>query len=646
MRFVRAISFISKVLLWAVVIALFGLQAGSIVLAQDNAPAASESFKTEATSTYDVDSAGTTVVEHQFKITNLKPTTYLKQYQIKLQFPNLSAITATDQGQPLEPAVTKDGVVTAITLNFGDDVIGEGKSRTFTIGYATQDLSVGSGNVLELRIPPLQGAADTQHQVVVSVPSKYALPVRSNPQPESHDVGLERLQLRYNSFAKDGISALFGTSQTYRLATRYSLKNPSTSQGYTQIALPPDTSFQRMEYRSLEPKPDSMKADADGNWIATYTLPANSAVPVELTSDVTVTLEADPIVPVPQPLPEHVAEKPYWEVANPVLTTFTNTADMKTVYQKVIDTLHYDTKRVEQGDITQRYGAVEALASPTAAVCQEYSDVLISAWRNINIPARRLNGYAFSQNEQTRPLSFRGTVLHAWVDYYDPEQNLWKQVDPTWQDTTGGVDYFHEFDLNHVVLSIYGLSSNEPAPAGSYTESPEEASLQVSVIEPTEPSPPQFSGKLIPKKLFGIEIPGSYKLTLTNESGRAWYDTQLSFDTQSEAAISASTKPLTFLPFEEESQWIEVTSDWQQSWQKVPIEITLLPAGQTEPYVVTLEKATSAPATVIQVANLDPSTPLGILAVLSIFTAGSLLVFRRKRKTPVRWKSQELKKTT
>ena len=43
--------------------------------------------------------------------------------------------------------------------------------------------------------------------------------------------------------------------------------------------------------------------------------------------------------------------------------------------------------------------------------------------------------------------------------------NTGKPVDPTWGDTTGGVDYYNFFDLNHIVFAYNGKSSEQPPPA-------------------------------------------------------------------------------------------------------------------------------------------------------------------------------------
>jgi len=65
-------------------------------------------------------------------------------------------------------------------------------------------------------------------------------------------------------------------------------------------------------------------------------------------------------------------------------------------------------------------------------------------------------------------LSLVSDVLHSWPEYYDVGQKLWIPIDPTWANTTGGVNYFDKLDYNHIALSIHGQASTYPYPAGFY----------------------------------------------------------------------------------------------------------------------------------------------------------------------------------
>jgi cell division protein FtsB len=42
------------------------------------------------------------------------------------------------------------------------------------------------------------------------------------------------------------------------------------------------------------------------------------------------------------------------------------------------------------------------------------------------------------------------------------EEGRWKSVDPTWESTSGGVDYFSQSLINHLAVAKRGTSSSEP----------------------------------------------------------------------------------------------------------------------------------------------------------------------------------------
>ncbi|MCX6793657.1 MAG: transglutaminase-like domain-containing protein [Candidatus Gottesmanbacteria bacterium] len=138
----------------------------------------------------------------------------------------------------------------------------------------------------------------------------------------------------------------------------------------------------------------------------------------------------------------------------------------RAIYTYVSQTLGYDYTRVSQTPI--RKGAILTLGTPKDSICMEFTDLFIAIARAAGIPAREAVGYAYTTNSRLRPLSLVADVLHAWPEYYDSELKLWVPVDPTWANTTGGVNYFDKMDFNHIVFAIYGTASDYPYPAGFY----------------------------------------------------------------------------------------------------------------------------------------------------------------------------------
>src|SRR6185369_7078379 len=92
--------------------------------------------------------------------------------------------------------------------------------------------------------------------------------------------------------------------------------------------------------------------------------------------------------------------------------------------------------------------------------------------RAAGIPAREINGYAYTENPQLQPLSLVADVLHSWPEYYDRDKGVWIPIDPTWGSTTGGVDFFNKLDLRHFTFVIHGKDSNKPYAPGSYKLGP------------------------------------------------------------------------------------------------------------------------------------------------------------------------------
>jgi hypothetical protein len=164
---------------------------------------------------------------------------------------------------------------------------------------------------------------------------------------------------------------------------------------------------------------------------------------------------------------KYLKPQKYWEVDNPrILELAQELKTPKAIYNFVVQNLSYDYKKVDS-EVT-RLGAVKALQNQNQVICMEFTDLFIAISRAAGIPTRELNGYAYTVNEKLRPRSLAADLLHSWPEYWEEEKQAWIPVDPTWENTTSGVDYFSKLDFNHFVFVIKGQDSEFPYPAGSY----------------------------------------------------------------------------------------------------------------------------------------------------------------------------------
>jgi len=345
---------------------------------------------------------------------------------------------------------------------------------------------------------------------------------------------------------------------------------------------------------------------------------------------VVLTLEQNQMVPVIQPQDFHIQAQPFWDINHHTIQQLAQEYNTpKTIYDFVTNNLIY--KNVESLDQLKRQGAIQALSNPEDAACQEFSDLFITLARANNIPTRLITGYAYTENSRLRPLSLVEDILHAWPEFWNEDSGNWQPVDPTWGNTTGGVDYFNQFDLNHVVLAINGQSSNLPYPAGSYkNEQQTEKTLEVSFGTRFPNQAPELIGKITPQRSNFSILPGFYNVNIENPTGAAWYN--ISFDLSSENSqvrVFGATDIPALLPYQSVTISIFVYN-MNNAWPEKDQLAINIKVNEQEVFVDHVE-IENAPQFVQYVAH--PYTLIGLVAgsILLALGAGSLLVFRRKR---------------
>ncbi|OGY07275.1 MAG: hypothetical protein A3D24_03100 [Candidatus Blackburnbacteria bacterium RIFCSPHIGHO2_02_FULL_39_13] len=528
------------------------------------APAHAEGeFRTNYQTAYTIDANGNAAVSQQITLTNNFSKIYANSYVLTLEGKQPEQISATQNGNTIPIDVQQEDVKTKITLNFSEALVGKGKSRTFEIGYQVKQVATQNGSVWELTIPKL-AAAETvdNYALVVSVPKAFGNPAYISPQPKSKTASENNQNF---VFAKDdltraGVVAAFGDFQVYDFNLVYHLQNPYQQHGETEVALPPDTAFQRVYYKEINPMPESIRIDEDGNWIAKYKLDPKQSLDVNVNLSAQVFSEPQQLFPNENSSTKdfYLSDSKYWQVNDPEIQELARSLKTpRNIYNFAVNYLKYDYSRVR--DDVARLGAKNALARPNEAICTEYTDLFVALARAAGIPAREVNGYAYTNNPQIQPLSLVADILHAWPEYWDPDLKAWKPVDPTWENTTGGIDFFDKFDLAHVAFAIHGKSPDFPLPAGSYKSpnSPQkDVSVQFGQLPATRKSTLKIestsSALILPFK------PSQLHLKLTNSGPVALYDIPVVLETINAQIINDVPKSIKFLaPYSSDS--IDIT---------------------------------------------------------------------------------------
>ena len=485
-------------------------------------------FSTDYNISYNINSSGSTHARFDITLTNNLSNIYASQFSLSIGSTKLSNINVHQGTGQLEPEINVGNKTTNINIPFKDKALGKDKTQEFTLEFDTSDFAHKLGSVWEISIPKLQKTDNLKsYNLTLSVPNIFGSPATLTPNPSSKVRSGTSTIYRFNpeDLFQKGISATFGTSQHFDFNLQYHLNNPNVYQVKTEIALPPDTAFQTVLYQTINPKPESIDLDQDGNWLATYLLSPKQNITVSATGSAQINLEPNLYFPgfVLENPDDYLEPQQYWEVDHPEIQKLANELENpQAIYQYVVDNLIYDYGRLSES--TTRFGAANTLDNQDSAICMEFADLFVALTRAAGIPSRVVNGYAYTTNSSLRPLSLKKDILHAWPEYYDQEKLLWVPVDPTWGNTTGGVDFFNSTDLNHFSFTLLGLDSQYPVPAGAYKNAGQDTKdVHVDFGKPLTPKDSsKISFKLPDSSIAGVNLTG--QILLENTGNTALYN--------------------------------------------------------------------------------------------------------------------------
>lgn len=469
-----------KLLFFYLILSIF-IYFPSIVHASD--------FKTDYQVEYDLSQSNdslNSLVNFKIKITNLKSDVYVDKFAIS--FPtsfSINNLKASDDNGYINPTVTSDGQKTKVALEFSNPAIGKDTSNNFFLSFNQSNLFKNNGDIWEVVLPVIENSQDETYQVTVDLPDSTNKKI-SIAKPKPDQVTGNKIVWR-NPQTKT-IYAVFGDKQIYQAALTYHLKNDQIYPIYTEVAFPPETAHQKIFIQSINPAPESVRRDEDGNYLGKYFLkPLETKIiayqsAIEIYASPRQESEAVVRTAIEQQKNYLLTAKQYWQISQ--VDPLKNISTPAGVYNFVTNTLQYDYNKVNSQN--KRLGADYIMTHPNQAVCLEFSDLFVAIAREKGIYSREIEGFGFSLDPKLQPLSLSSDILHAWPEYFDPVTQNWVSVDPTWENTSG-IDYLTSFDLNHIVFAIHGQTPDYPLPAGMYkTDNSHDVSIKPTTDQPVE----------------------------------------------------------------------------------------------------------------------------------------------------------------
>ena len=211
-------------------------------------------------------------------MTNNFSSLYASQYSLTItgSAQLIKNISASSEGRELNTEVDRSNrSLTKITVFFDPPVTGKDKTNHFKIHYQVDNFVENVGQTKRVTIPKINDIAQLDEtRLIISAPKSFGPASFVSPKNFQEETDNNQTIITFNQtdlFEKE-VMAIFGDVQLMQFDLKYFLENPTNQAAEEIIALPPDTSYQKIFLTDLEPQPEQVLIDEDGNWLAFYTL--------------------------------------------------------------------------------------------------------------------------------------------------------------------------------------------------------------------------------------------------------------------------------------------------------------------------------------------------------------------------------------
>lgn len=424
-------------------------------------------FKATQNINYTIDNSGNASVNQFIELSNNYSEIYPKEYQVSISGPNIENIQGSDDIGNIVSKSDHLNETTIIYLKFNQPSVGQHKITKFKLSYTIPKLATHKGSVWEVPLPEYKNnQPEDEVNINLLVPENFGTMSFSSIKTTNPIILNQQTQISFNlkNINNKKILFIFGNYQVFDFSFKYFLTNPSDEINTTEIAIPPETDGQKMIYSEINPPPLNINTDPDGNWLAQYQLKPKETIEINVSGQAKIfsSKTNDSNVDINN----LIKPNKYWPVTDPTIKEIAaSLKNPKNIYDYIVNTLSYGYETINSAT---RKGALAALNDPANSLCTEFTDLFVTLSRAIGIPAREIEGFAYTNNPKIKPTNINADILHAWPQYYDNINKQWVSIDPTWAKTTNGIDYFNDLDLNHFIFVIHGFDSQYPPPPGSY----------------------------------------------------------------------------------------------------------------------------------------------------------------------------------
>jgi hypothetical protein len=525
-----------------------------------NCSQASKLFSSAYNVTFEVKGSGSVIVTQKVGLKNLSSDCFVSEFNLDVNTDKVKNISGTDSLGAIQIKLKKKPGTTSIGVKLNEEVIGLGKSTTFTLKYTLVDLAKKEGKIWNLDIPNIAtGEKITSYRLKVIAPASFGdiFSISPSPKQKSKTKSSTILIFGKEILGKQKVSISFGSEQFMTFKIKVPLENKQIFPKKFKVPLPLDSATSRVLIKSMDPRPGKIYMDENGNYLAEYGLSAREFTEVKIGGVVKLVNERNKFVAVKtfteKELEKFKQESRFIQVQNRLIQEKAKElGDARKIYEFVVDLLSFETVKVDNGD-SERKGAVDALSENPSVTSLGFVDLFVALSRAAGIPAREVFGVAISDDQSLKPTFVGGNLntnkLHIWAQIYDSEKNMWVDVDPTWGNVLG-LDYFGKILPDRFAL-LYTTSSEGLELLKDLTTLSD--NIEVSYSEKKEDFSPKLDFEIVVDQAVA-GFPADLKIILENKKGVSIPNGRLFLEMKNLNLVGEETSQVDLLlPFEKKT---------------------------------------------------------------------------------------------
>jgi len=541
-----------------------------------------KSFSSTQDVAFLIDEKGTAAVTQKISLKNLEGSCIASEYTLKFSALKIKDARGKDALGDLLINVDKNKDATTISAKLNDEVIGKNKAVAFELNYTIEGLSSKEGYVWNLVVPKIvTSEAVETYSLKVFVPASFGKVFAVSPKPDSivYDKNQTTLDYGKNQKFPQLIFVNFGEEQEISFKFKVPFVNRQFSSQKFFLNLPPDTEKQQLLIKRVDPAPEKITLDKNGNYLAEYKVAAGRSVEINVGGTVKIIGEGKNFT---APTIFSQSELKRFKESSRFIQTQDRLVQEKAeelqtpaaVYDFVVGYLSFDAGAISAGK-AERKGAASLLRKRVRATNIDFVDLFVAICRAAGIPAREVFGFVISGDQTSKPTFLAAPLntnrLHVWAQIYDSQKGFWINVDPTWG-SASGLDYFKESLPDRIAL-FFSASGEDIDRLKDLTASFENVKLFSSAARA------DFSPKInleVKTDQLVAGFPSEVKVTIENKSGVGLTNPKIVLATENVNLVGEDTITLpVLLPFEKKVLKFKLRSGRLVGSTKGVVKITL-----------------------------------------------------------------------